>query len=134
MPIGEHDAEIGDMVETAVYAQWFPRPGVELRYAYWRQGKEQGEVDVVGLDIARQKPSWAVEIKWSNIFFNSPGNLASLQYFMCTNEMKEALVTTISETGNKVVNGFTIHFIPVACYAYTVGENTLNQTKSLYGL
>jgi predicted AAA+ superfamily ATPase len=134
MPIGEHDAEIGDMVETAVYAQWFPRPGVELRYANWRQGKEQGEVDVVGLDIARQKPSWAVEIKWSNIFFNSPGNLASLQYFMCTNEMKEALVTTISETGNKVVNGFTIHFIPVACYAYTVGENTLNQTKSLYGL
>jgi hypothetical protein len=72
VPINEHDNEIGDMVETAVFAQWFPRNATEIRYANWRIGKQQGEVDVVGLHIANQKPTWAVEIKWSNLFYNNP--------------------------------------------------------------
>ena len=41
-PINENNPEIGDMVETAVYAQWFPRQGNEIRYTNWRQGKAQG--------------------------------------------------------------------------------------------
>lgn len=134
MPINERDVEIGDMVETAVFAQWFPRQGVALRYANWRQGKQQGEVDIVGLDIAKQKPTWAVEIKWSNKFFNNPGDLVSLSYFLNTNSMTEALVTSINESGTKEINNVKLHFMPVACYAYTVGENTLNQVKSTYGL
>ncbi len=134
MPINEQDIEIGDMVETAVYAQWFPRQGVELRYANWRQGKQQGEVDIVGLDVAKQKPNWAVEIKWSNKFFNNPGDLVSLSYFMNTNSMTDSLITSINETGTKEINNLRLHFMPVACYAYTVGENTINQTKNSYGL
>ena len=27
-----------------------------------------------------------------------------------------------------------LQFMPVACYAYTVGENTLKSTKKTYGL
>ena len=133
-PINEQDSEIGDMVETAVYAQWFPRQGVELRYANWRLGKQQGEVDIVGLNIARQKPYWAVEIKWSDYFYFNPGDLKSLYYFMDRNAMNNALVTSIKESGLKELNGKRLHFMPVACYAYIVGENTLNQTKSMYGL
>lgn len=133
-PLTEQSPEIGDMVETAVYAQWFPRQSAELRYANWRQGRQQGEVDLVGLDISRQKPFWAVEIKWSDIFFNNPGNLKSLNYFMERNQLTEGVVTTISETGIKELNGKLLHFIPVACYVYTVGENTINQNKSLYGI
>lgn len=133
-PINELDSEIGDMVETAVYAQWFPRQGVELRYANWRQGKQQGEVDIVGLNIARQKPYWAVEIKWSDHYYSNPGDLKSLAYFMDRNTMNDALVTSIKESGLKELNGKRLHFIPVVCYAYIVGENTINQTKSLYGL
>lgn len=133
-PINENNPEIGDMVETAVYAQWIPRQNVELRYANWRQGKQQGEVDIVGLDIARQKPFWAVEIKWSNKFYQNPGELKSLNYFMSRNGMTDALVTTISESGIKDLNDKKIHFMPVSCYMYIVGENTINQTKSLYGL
>lgn len=133
-PIKEQDIEIGDMVETAVYAQWFPRQGVELRYANWRQGKQQGEVDIVGLDIARQKPAWAVEIKWSNKFYDNPGDLVSLMYFMDKNLMNEALITSITESGVRNINGCNLHFMPVACYAYIVGENTINQTKNSHGL
>lgn len=134
MPICEHDGEIGNMVETAVFSQWFPRQSVEIRYANWRQGKQQGEVDIVGMDIAKQKPAWAVEIKWSNLFFNSPGELKSLNAFLDKNSMASALATTISEEGDRTLNGKTIHFMPVACYCYTVGENTLNQAKTTYGL
>ena len=133
-PINENNPEIGDMVETAVYTQWFPRQGNEIRYANWRQGKVQGEVDLVGLDIARQKPFWAVEIKWSDVYYNNPGNLKSLNYFMDKNLMHDALVTTTTLSGVKNLNGKNIHFMPVACYAYIVGKNTINQTKSIYGL
>lgn len=86
-PLSEQSPEIGDMVETAIYAQWFPRQNAELRYANWRQGRQQGEVDLVGLDISRQKPYWAVEIKWSDLFFNNPGDLKSLNHFMDSNKL-----------------------------------------------
>ena len=133
-PLSEQSPEIGDMVETAIYAQWFPRQNAELRYANWRQGRQQGEVDLVGLDISRQKPYWAVEIKWSDLFFNNPGDLKSLNHFMDSNKLKEALVTTVKETGWKDLNEKKVYFLPVACYAYVVGENTINQSKSFYGV
>ena len=133
-PISEQDSEIGDMVETAVYAQWIPRQGVSIRYANWRIGKQQGEVDIVGLNIARQKPDWAVEIKWTDRFFERPQELVSLKYFMEKNQMDYALVTSISKSGSIKIDNLTLQFIPVACYAYVVGENTMNQTKTSYGL
>ncbi|MCD8290877.1 MAG: ATP-binding protein [Prevotella sp.] len=133
-PISLLDNEIGNMVETAVYAQWFPRQGCEIRYANWRQGKQQGEVDIVGLNIARQKPNWAVEVKWSDRFYERPGELSSLLSFMRKNQMDSAIVTTISQKGVVHVDDFTLFFIPVACYAYTVGENTLLYKKSDFGL
>lgn len=133
-PINEHDDEIGNMVESAVFAQWFPRHGVSLRYANWKVGKRQGEVDLVGLNIARQKPVWAVEIKWSDHYFDYPEKLASLKYFMEKNQMDHALVTSISRCGCKEIDSLQLQFIPTACYAYTVGENTMNRTKESFGL
>ncbi len=53
---------------------------------------------------------------------------------MDSNKLNEALVTTISESGWKDINKKKVYFLPVACYAYTVGENTINQSKSLYGV
>ena len=129
-PLTEQSLEIGDMIETAVYAQWFPRQSAGLRYANWRQGRQQGEVDLVGLDISRQKSFGAVEIKWSDLFYGNPGDLKSLNYFMNRNNLKEALTTTISKMGWKDLNEKKVYFLPVACYAYTVGENTINQRKS----
>ncbi len=133
-PINEQDAEIGDMVETAIYAQWIPRREAEVHYANWRQGKQQGEVDMVGLNIARQKPYWVVEIKWSDYFYGHPGDLVSLKYFMEKNQLDGAIVTSISKMGSVRLEDKILQFIPVACYAYIVGENTIKQTKSSFGL
>lgn len=130
-PITESDGEIGEMVETAVYAQWIPRQGANITFANWRMSnKEQGEVDIVGLDLGLQKPIWGAEIKWSDRYVQHTGELVSLLAFMERNRMPEAIVTTMTETADKVMNDdFTLHFLPVACYAYTVGRNTLMHTK-----
>ena len=134
-PIDENDEVIGNMVETAVYAQWIPR-NANIAYANWNEGqKKQGEVDIVGINEARQKPEWAVEVKWTNKPFANPlSELKSLETFMKNNGLTHAIVTSISETGKKELPYGCLQFMPVACYAYTVGENTLKSTKKTYGL
>lgn len=107
----------------------------DIHYANWRiNSKKQGEVDLVGLDKAKQKPNWAVEIKWTDRYFERPGELASLLYFMDKNNLKEAIITSIKDEGINELERVNLIFIPSACYAYIVGENTIKQTKESYGL
>ncbi|MBO4602587.1 MAG: ATP-binding protein [Salinivirgaceae bacterium] len=134
-PITETDGEIGELVETTVYAQWIPRSNANISYANWREGKnKQGEVDIVGIDAGRQKPFWAVEIKWSDRYAQKPEELESLLYFMPKNGLTQAIVTSKTIMSNRAMNCGELLFIPTACYAYTVGKNTLHKTKQLYGL
>lgn len=134
-PIKVTDEEIGDMVETAVYAQWIPRPGVDISYANWRLNKKmQGEVDIVGIDVGKQKPQWAVEVKWSDRYANHPGELESLLWYMPKNGLTDAIVTSETVAVMKKMDSVVLHFMPVACYAYTVAYNTLRVTSSTYGL
>lgn len=134
-PIRINDEKIGDMVETAVYAQWIPRSCVDLSFANWRiRQDKQGEVDIVGIDAGRQKPMWAVEVKWSDRYVEHPGELESLLWYMPKNGLSEALVTTETRMQDKKLDTVTLHFMPVACYAYTVAKNTLQQTKLEFGL
>ena len=123
------------MVETAVFAQWIPRSGADISYANWRLSKkEQGEVDIVGIDLARQKPQWAVELKWSDRYPEHPGELKSLLWFMPKNNIEEAIVTTQTITMQKPMDSVVLHFMPVACYAYTVAKNTIDSTRAIFGL
>lgn len=134
-PIKANDNEAGDLIETAVFAQWIPRQGVDISFANWRLKKqEQGEVDIVGIDLGRQKPKWGVEIKWSDRYANHPGELASLLWYMPKNGLKEAIVTSQTITATKQLNEVSLHFIPVACYAYTVAHNTLFNKTDVFGL
>lgn len=134
-PISETDEIIGNMVETAIYAQWIPRQSTDIHYANWRiNAKKQGEVDIVGLSISKQKPNWVVEVKWTNRYYDKPGELDSLLYFMEKNNLTDAIVTSIDTEGKKELDKVNLIFIPSACYAYIVGENTLKQAKESFGL
>ena len=75
-----------------------------------------------------------MEIKWTDSFFYSPQNLLSLKSYMEKNEMDYAMVTTKTETGMKDMPFGKLQFIPVACYAYTVGRNTLTSMKNSFGI
>ena len=119
---------MGAMVETAIFAQWLQREWFEPWYARWH-GRSQGEVDMVGLSQHNFKPVWALEIKWSNRYFENPGELKSLIGFCETNNLKSALVTSIDKSGTKQVKDIKLHFLPSALYAYTVGKNTIIQKQ-----
>jgi len=134
-PIKDSDEEMGNMVETAVFAQWIPRSDAPISYANWKNGrKDQGEVDIVGISTAKLKPLWAAEIKWTDHFYYNPGDLISLKSYMEKNNMDYALVTSKTVTGMKEMSFGRLQFLPVACYAYTVGKNTLKSTKNSFGI
>ena len=116
------DDKMGNMVETAIFSQWMHRDTFRPYYARWNNG----EVDMVGIDQARLKPNWALEIKWSNRFVKKPKSLKSLMSFCQQNNLKSALVTTISEKTIQNIEGIDIQFVPSATYAYNVGKKTLD--------
>lgn len=120
-PIVGTSKVMGNMVETAIYSQWFHRYWHTPYYARWKSG----EVDIVGLSSSDLKPAWAVEIKWSNRYFEKPKELKSLFNFLDSNGLNKAIVTTIDTSGKINYNDHLIDYIPAALYCYTVGKRTL---------
>lgn len=120
-PIHLTDQSIDNMVETAIFAQWLHRPWFTPYYARWAKG----EVDMVKLNNRNFSIDWAMEIKWSNHFFDKPGDLKALLQFLKDNALKTALVTTLDKSGIKLIDDVTLVFIPSSVYAYTVGRNTI---------
>jgi predicted AAA+ superfamily ATPase len=120
-PITATDEMIGNMVETAIFAQWMHRDWFTPWYARW----SNGEVDMVGLNETL-KPIWALEIKWSDRYFNKPKELKSLIKFCAENKIFNPIVTTINKEGEKQTGELNIQYIPSSSYAYTVGKNTLD--------
>jgi len=125
-PLQATDEQIGNMVETAIFAQWMHRDWFTPWYARWKDG----EVDMVGIDDKKMKPQWALEIKWSNRFIEAPGELKNLIQFCQKNNLQSALVTTIDKTGTILLQDITLHFVPAAVYAYVVAFNTLAQKRT----
>jgi hypothetical protein len=126
-PLQAIDQEMGHMVENAIYSQWLQRESSLPRYARWNRGNSKGEVDMVGLSTSTLKPLWAVEMKWSNRYFDKPYELRSLLYFCKKNKLQHALVTTIDNEGVKNVDGIELSFHPSSLYAYIIGYNTINK-------
>ena len=124
-PLTATDDLIGNMVETAIYAQWMHRDWFTPWYGRWNNG----EVDMIGLSDRTLKPQWALEIKWSNRYFEKPKELKSLIQFCNESKLSTALVTTIDKEGKQEVNNVLLQFLPAAAYAYTVGKKTLEMKK-----
>lgn len=115
---------MGQLAETAIFSQWSHSRASQISYARW----DKGEVDIVGLDSLSMKPRWAVEVKWSDRFFDRPSELKSLFSFAHQNDLpkKDAgpiLVTTRSKSGLKECEGVPLQFVPTSLYCYAVGKN-----------
>jgi uncharacterized protein len=124
-PLTAESDSMGPMVETAIFSQWMQRTSFIPYYARWKNG----EVDLVNISRKTNRPDWAVEIKWSNRFFEAPNELKSLSSFCEENKLKEALVTTIDKSGVKEYNTIQIQYLPAAVYAYNVGKNTIESQR-----
>lgn len=121
------DPAIGHLVETAVFSQWLHNDAHidSLRYARWKKG----EVDLVSLD-PRQQPRFAVEVKWSDRPFDDWKEIRGIIEFAQTNKLaRMPLVTTLSRSGIKTMNGVDVEFAPTSLHCYTVGRNTLDRSR-----
>jgi len=131
-PIIETDREMGNMVETAVLSQWMHREKLDLTYARWKEGRSEGEVDLVLVDDKLFKPVWCVEVKWSNRYYEKPNELKSLIHFCITHGFEKALVTTIDQQGTKKIDGLQFTFLPVSVYSYNIGDITLKMKMAVW--
>ena len=122
-PLKKDDDFIGNMVETAIFSQWGHNTGFTPYYARWKNG----EVDIVSLSNEKQKPLWAVEIKWSNRFVKSLQKLSNLKSFCLKNKLDRTLVTTLDIEEIKEDDGLTYDFTPSSIYCYTVGRNAIDR-------
>ena len=52
---------------------------------------------------------------------------------MSQNKLRSAIVTSKTLTLYHEMNEGVLQFLPVACYVYLVGKNTINKTKTVYG-
>ncbi|MFY9243903.1 MAG: ATP-binding protein [Polaribacter sp.] len=122
-PLDKGDDFIGNMVETAIFSQWGHNTGFTPYYARWKNG----EVDIVSLSNEKQKPIWAVEIKWSNRFVKSLQKLSNLKSFCEKNNLDRTLITTIDIEEIKENDGLIYDFTPSSIYCYTVGRNAIER-------
>lgn len=117
----DHEA-MGALTETAIFSQWFHTEFGGLYYARWNDG----ELDLVSLEPERQKPTWGVEVKWTDRFCDHPGDLSNAITFCRHNDLKTIRVTSRTRTMSCQVGGLTMHFLPASLYCYTVGFNIIN--------
>lgn len=123
-PISKEDEFMGNMVETAIFAQWQHSQDSALYYARWNSG----EVDIVSLN-SNQKPDWCVEIKWSNRFAEKPFELKNVKTFCTKHKLHHVFITTIDIEKDLVHEDITHHFVPASQYCYTVGKNLIDGRK-----
>jgi predicted AAA+ superfamily ATPase len=119
------DPMIGNMVETAFFAQYDDYTSSTMRYARWKDG----EVDFIELD-EQQKPAQAIEVKWTNRYFHHVAELKSLQAYARKNKtLIHYWVTTIDKAGKKEIGDFNIAYIPTAYAAYLAGKEAVEFKK-----
>ena len=121
-PISFKDEAIGDLIETAVYSQWFHASTSNLHYARWRHG----EVDIVNLGTKAQEVSWAVEIKYTDKPYKSPASeLKNVINFCHTNNCASVIVTSKTITDDVRFKNVLIEFVPASLYCYILGYNII---------
>jgi len=126
-PVAETDETVGSLAETGIFSQWFHatvqiRP--QLYYARW----SQGEIDIVNLG-PDQKPSWAVEVKWTDRFVDRPFELRNIINFCHANKLSDVTVTTRSKFADHEIERIKIEFVPASVYCFTVGYNIVKGYK-----
>ncbi len=115
-PIESNGRDMGALVETAIFSQWF-HADLELRYARW----QSGEVDIVCLD-ERYKPRWCVEVKWSDSVVSRPRKTTPIRSFLKTHPGVEAAFTTRSMEGKlSLAPNVTVDCLPASVYCYLAG-------------
>jgi len=126
-PPSEEEPEIlGSLVETAIFSQWMhsSEDMKKIYYARWKGGK--GEVDMVYMN-RRDKPSWCIEVKWSDRNIDHPERFTNLINFCKNNNLKMAKITTKSQTATAIINDVELVFKESSLHCFEVGYNLVQR-------
>lgn len=116
-PVEANDPNIGALVETAIFSQWF-HANMNLHYARW----DGGEVDIVCSNGLH--PLWCVEVKWSDSAITSSQKRKPLIEFMQKHSGIDGSLTTLTKTGTlPLPEGGQLDYLPASLYCYMVGFN-----------
>lgn len=119
-PVESDHKAMGQLVETAIFSQWF-HSDQELNYARWNSG----EVDIVSCD-PEGSGRWAVEVKWSDRYYENLDDLTSLIRFCHAQNLPDTLVTTRTILGEKMKDSVRLEFEPAALYCHKLGRNIVS--------
>jgi predicted AAA+ superfamily ATPase len=121
VPVGDDDAAMGSLVETAIFAQWL-HSDKPIHYARWRGG----EIDLVQLD-GTGSVAWLAEVKWSDRVADRPRELRGLIDFVRRKAPSTVpIVTTRTREELREVDGVPVAFVPASLYSYEVGREVLD--------
>jgi predicted AAA+ superfamily ATPase len=123
-PVSSDDSAMGPLVETAIFSQWFHAEYL-LFYARWKRG----EVDIVSMS-KNMKPWWAVEVKWSDRYFEHPEELKSLGQFCNVHDLPTGLITTRTILENRKIGNTIFEYCPASLYCYKLGYNIVKSKKT----
>lgn len=119
-PVTPEKERFEHVVESAVAAQWLHLPlRREVHYARWKDG----EVDFVMLDPVDQRPSWALEVKWTDRPLEKSEEIAALAAFGRRHPRARLAATTLSRTGTvrRDLVAREIVCVPTALLAFALG-------------
>ncbi len=122
-PIADGDPAMGALAETAVLCQWLhATEHRDLHYARWGEG----EVDVVRLDPATQRPIWAYDVKWSDHHGDRPEELGNLVDFARRTQLRRIGATTKTvrsrHRSRDLVDPIELQLFPTSLHAYALGR------------
>lgn len=122
-PVEANDTDrIGHLAESAVFSQFQHSSAARrLRYARW---KNEGEVDIVYLALADDRPLWVGEIKWSDRVSSDLRNeTRHLVSFARRHASINSLFYTSKTKNSQIsVDDYQIRIIPTALYCFALGR------------
>lgn len=125
-PVQEGDQAMGALVETAIFSQWFHSEIFpSIRYARWKVGRKDKEVDLVCLSPASQGLTWAYEIKWSDRHSDHPEEIDGLVLLGKKHDGLPLGVTSKTISGEANIDGVIVRQFPCALHCYQVGRNVI---------
>jgi uncharacterized protein len=129
-PVGESSRHLGALVETVAFGQWLHSPELQnLHYARWADG----EVDIVRLHPATQKPTWAYDIKWSDRVLDRPEEAQAIVSLARSAGLRHVGVSAMTAHGTVPTEGVTIRVFPTALQCYSLGVRLLDQNAVIQG-
>lgn len=127
--IAEDSEAMGALTETAIFSQWSHSTSIQLFYARWGSG----EIDIVNLGGAEQRPVWAVEVKWTDRPYTARSELDNCVEFVQKNPKLQQPILFTSKSisdDNVLYKGVKFEFRPASLYAYMLGANLLRHIEN----